>query len=88
MIKKIPFLADAPEILYSHPERFDGTEYPRRLRGEEIPLGARVVAVASTLDAITSNRPRRAAQITSICGGEIERWWGRQFDPPVVKVFR
>ncbi len=87
MIKKIPFLADAAEIIYSHCERYDGTGYPRGLRGEEIPLGARVVAVASALDAITSDRPYRAAQSLQYAREEIERWWGRQFDPEVVKVF-
>jgi len=87
MVKKIPFLADAAEIVYSHCERFDGTGYPRGLRGEEIPLGARVVAVTRTLDAITSNRPYRAAQSLQYAREEIESWWGRQFDPEVVKVF-
>jgi response regulator RpfG family c-di-GMP phosphodiesterase len=87
MIKKIPFLADAADIVYSHRERFDGTGYPRGLVGREIPLGARVVAVASTLDAITSDRPYRAAQSLQYAREEIESWWGRQFDPEVVKVF-
>jgi HD-GYP domain-containing protein (c-di-GMP phosphodiesterase class II) len=87
MIKKVPFLAGAAEIVYSHRERFDGTGYPRGLKGEEIPLGARIVSVTSTLDAITSNRPHRAAQSLQYAREEIERWWGRQFDPEVVKVF-
>jgi response regulator RpfG family c-di-GMP phosphodiesterase len=87
MIKKIPFLADAAEIVYSHCERFDGTGYPRGLMGEEIPLGARVVAVTCTLDAITSDRPYRARQSLQQAREEIERCRGRQFDPEVVKVF-
>ena len=86
MIKKIPFLADAADIVHSHGERFDGTGYPRGLRGREIPLGARVVAVASTLDVITSGRPYRAPQSLQY-GREIGRWWGRQLDPEVVEVF-
>ena len=57
MLKKIPFLTEAAEIVYSHQELFDGTGYPRKLKGEEIPLGARIFAVADTLDAITSDRP-------------------------------
>ena len=87
MIKKIPFLADAADIVYSHGERFDGTGYPRGLRGREMPLGARVVAGASTLDVITSGRPYRAPQSLQYAREEIERWWGRQFDPEVVEVF-
>ena len=62
MLRKIPFLAEAADIVYSHQEKFDGTGYPRGLKGEQIPLGARIFAVADTLDAITSDRPYRAAQ--------------------------
>jgi putative nucleotidyltransferase with HDIG domain len=87
MLKKIPFLAEAAEIVYSHQERFDGTGYPRRLKGEEIPLGSRIFAVADTLDAITSDRPYRPAQSLQAAKEEIERWKDRQFDPEVVKVF-
>jgi len=87
MLKKIPFLAEAAEIVYSHQERFDGTGYPRQLKGEEIPLGSRIFAVADTLDAITSDRPYRPAQSLQAAKEEIERWKDRQFDPEVVKVF-
>ena len=57
------------------------------LKGEEIPLGARIFSVADTLDAITSDRPYRAAQSVAAAREEIERWSGRQFDPEVVEVF-
>jgi cyclic di-GMP phosphodiesterase len=87
MLRKIPFLAEAAEIVYSHQERFDGTGYPRGLKSEEIPLGARLFSVADTLDAITSNRPYRPAQTVTAAIEEIVRWSGRQFDPEVVKVF-
>ena len=87
MVKKIPYLADAAEIVYSHQERYDGTGYPRGLKGDEIPLGARIFSVADTLDAITSNRPYRAAQSDSAAREEIKRWSGRQFDPEVVQTF-
>src|SRR5438874_3819306 len=60
MLRKIPFLSEASEIVYTHQERYDGSGYPRGLRGNEIPLGARIFAVADTLDAITSDRPYRA----------------------------
>jgi putative nucleotidyltransferase with HDIG domain len=88
MVKKIPFLVDAAEIVYSHQERFDGTGYPRGLKGEEIPLGARIFAVADTLDAITSDRVYRPAQTLQAAREEIAKWSGRQFDPDVVRVFR
>jgi len=87
MLKKIPFLTEAAEIVYSHQERFDGTGYPRGLKAEEIPLGARLFSVADTLDAITSDRPYRPAQTVAAAREEIRRWSGRQFDPEVVKTF-
>ena len=87
MVSKIPFLADAAEIVYAHQERWDGTGYPRGLKGEEIPLGARIFAIADTLDAMTSDRPYRAAQSYQAAREEIERWAGRQFDPAIVVVF-
>ncbi len=87
MVCKIPFLADAAEIVYAHQERWDGTGYPRGLKGEEIPLGARIFSIADTLDAITSDRPYRAAQSYQAARDEIEQWSGRQFDPVIVRVF-
>jgi putative nucleotidyltransferase with HDIG domain len=87
MVCKIPFLTDAAEIVYAHQERWDGTGYPRGLKGEEIPLGARIFAIADTLDAMTSDRPYRAAQSYQAAREEIERWSGRQFDPAIVAVF-
>jgi len=87
IVKKIPFLAEAADIVYSHQERFDGTGYPRGLKGEQIPLGARIFSVADTFDAITSDRPYRLAQSDQAAREEIAKWAGRQFDPEVVKVF-
>lgn len=87
MLKKIPFLADAAEIVHAHQEHWDGNGYPRGLKGEEIPLGARIFAVADTFDAITSNRPYRAAQSVEAARTEIAAWAGRQFDPLIVGVF-
>ncbi len=87
IVKKIPFLNEAADIVYSHQERFDGTGYPRGLKGEQIPLGARIFSVADTLDAITSDRIYRAAQTLPAAKEEIKRWAGRQFDPEVVSVF-
>src|SRR5437016_5991729 len=87
IFKKMPFLVEAAEIVYCHQERFDGAGYPRGLKGEQIPLGARMFSLADTLDAITSNRPYRAAQTVEAAREEIERWAGRQFDPEIVRTF-
>ncbi len=87
MLRKIPFLAEAAEIVYAHQEHWDGNGYPRGLKGEQIPIGARIFAVADTLDAITSDRPYRAAQPVGAAREEIRRWSGRQFDPSVVHIF-
>ena len=87
MLKKIPFLKDVAEIVYAHQEHFDGSGYPRKLKGEQIPLGARLVAVGNALDAMTSDRPYRAAQSVDAAREEIRRWAGRQFDPDVVRTF-
>jgi putative nucleotidyltransferase with HDIG domain len=87
IVKKIPFLVEACEIVYSHQERYDGTGYPRGLKGEEIPLGARIFSVADTLDAMTVDRVYRPAQSYRAAREEIVRWSGRQFDPDVVKAF-
>jgi len=87
IISRIPFLAEASEIVYSHQERYDGLGYPRGLKGEEIPLGARIFSIADTLDAMTSDRPYRPAQSFAAARKEIEAWAGRQFDPDIVKVF-
>ena len=87
MVRKIPFLQEASEIVYAHQESFDGSGYPRGLRGEQIPLGARIFAIADTLDAITSNRPYRTGASFEDARKEIARCAGRQFDPEIVDVF-
>jgi putative nucleotidyltransferase with HDIG domain len=87
MLRKIPFLAEAAEIVFSHQEHFDGTGYPGGLRGSEIPIGSRIFAAADTLDAITSDRPYRKARSFDAAREEILRCSGTQFDPAVVEVF-
>jgi putative nucleotidyltransferase with HDIG domain len=87
LVQKIPVLKEAAEIVYSHQERFDGTGYPRGLKGEEIPLGARIFSVADTFDAITSDRAYRPKQTPQAARVEIQRCSGSQFDPEVVGVF-
>src|SRR5246127_1639473 len=87
VLQKIPFLQEASEIVYAHQEKFDGSGYPRGLKGEEIPLGARIFSIADTLDAITSDRPYRKARSFHAARGEIKRCSGTQFDPRVVEVY-
>jgi putative nucleotidyltransferase with HDIG domain len=87
MVTRIPFLREAAEIVLSHQEYYDGTGYPRGLRGDEIPLGARIFAVADALDAMISDRPYRNALPISHAREEIQRCSGTQFDPRVVEVF-
>lgn len=87
MLIKIPFLREAAEIVLTHQEFYDGTGYPRGLKGEAIPLGARIFAVADALDAMISDRPYRSALPIQHARQEIERCSGTQFDPVVVKAF-
>ena len=87
MLIRIPFLRDAAEIVLAHQEFFDGTGYPRGLRGEQIPLGARIFTIADSLDAMISDRPYRRALPIAHAREEIRRCAGTQFDPKVVDVF-
>lgn len=87
VVKDIPFLADTAEIILMHHERYDGGGYPRSLKGEEILLGARIFAVADTLDAITSDRPYRRASSFESARETIRRLSSSQFDPQVVEAF-
>jgi putative nucleotidyltransferase with HDIG domain len=87
MLTRIPFLRDAAEIVLAHQEFFDGTGYPRSLRGEQIPLGSRIFSIADALDAMLSDRPYRKALPMSHAREEIRRCAGTQFDPKIVEVF-
>jgi response regulator RpfG family c-di-GMP phosphodiesterase len=87
IVADIPYLRPAAEIILSHQERYDGSGYPRKLKGCEIPLGARIFAVADTFDAIVSDRPYRKGQSFEVAATEIKRCGGSQFDPAVVEVF-
>jgi len=86
-MSRIAFLSVAALIVRTHQEYFDGTGYPQGLIGEEIPMGARIFAVADTLDAIMSDRPYRRGRPYSAARAEIQREAGKQFDPAVVDVF-
>jgi len=87
MVRQISFLSGAAQILLAHQEFYDGTGYPHGLSGKEIPLGARIFAVADTLDAMISDRPYRAALPFQKAREEIVRCSGSQFDPKVVQTF-
>jgi cyclic di-GMP phosphodiesterase len=88
MLNGVAFLrGDAIQVVRSHHERWDGTGYPDEMMGEEIPLGARIFAVADTLDAMTSDRPYRRALSWEQAVAEIQLQSGKQFDPTVVAAF-
>jgi HD-GYP domain-containing protein (c-di-GMP phosphodiesterase class II) len=87
IIAPIAFLTGAVELIRHHHERFDGTGYPDGLRAEEIPLAARIFAVADSFDAMTSDRPYRGAMQVDRALAEIDGGAGTQFDPDVVRVF-
>ena len=82
-----PELREESKVVYSHHESYDGRGYPQGLAGDEIPLGARIFAIVDTFDAMTSDRPYRAAQSVDAARAEIEWVSGKQFDPELVDVF-
>ncbi len=83
----IEFLGEAKEVVRHHHERFDGRGYPDGLQGEAIPIAARVFAVADALDALTTDRPYRAAASFAEAREEIRRGSGTQFDPAIVAAY-
>ncbi|PYT77453.1 MAG: two-component system response regulator [Acidobacteria bacterium] len=87
LVQRIPFLASAAEIVLSHHERWDGSGYPQGLKGADIPFGARIFAVADTLDAMTSDRPYRSALSFEEAQEEIRRGSGSRYDSNVVSAF-
>lgn len=87
ILNGVEALRPASEIVLAHHEKFDGSGYPRGLKGEAIPLGARIFSVVDTLDAITSDRPYQAGKRYEAARAEIVRNTGHQFDPRVVEGF-
>lgn len=87
MLREKQYLAGAAEVVRAHHERFDGRGYPRGLSGEDIPIGARVVAVVDTYDAIVSARPYKKALAKEEAIQELVKNSGSQFDPRVVRAF-
>jgi len=84
--KRVGFLMNAYPIVYHHHERWDGRGYPDGLKGEKIPLGARIVSVVDAFDAITSDRPYRRAMPAEAAIEILKDGAGRQWDPSVVEV--
>ena len=87
MLSPIPYLKHSLDIPYCHHERWDGSGYPRGLKGETIPLSARMFAVVDVFDALTSDRPYRTAWNGEKARTYIQEQAGKQFDPQIVKVF-
>jgi len=87
ILRDLEHLREAREVVLHHQEHFDGMGYPQRLARGDIPFGARIFAVADTLDAITSDRPYRHAASFAAAQAEIARVSGTQFDPAVVGAF-
>jgi putative nucleotidyltransferase with HDIG domain len=87
MLYPIEYLRPALDIPYYHHERWDGTGYPKQLKGEEIPIAARIFAVADVWDALISERPYKKAWKPEDAYTEIALQKGRQFDPQVVDIF-
>ena len=87
LLQRVDYLRAASDVVLQHQERWDGTGYPARLRGEDIVEGARIFHVVDTLDAITSERPYRKAKPFAAARAEIVRCSGTQFDPRVVEAF-
>ena len=87
IIRPIQFMHDIiPLILYHH-ERWDGKGYPAGLKGEEIPIGARIIAISDVYQALTSNRPYRKAYSKKEAMNIIKKGAGTQFDPRIVDTF-
>ena len=87
MLSRVEYLKPALDIPYCHHEKWDGTGYPRSLKGEEIPLAARIFAVADVYDALTSDRPYRKAWTHEKAVEYLREQSGRHFDPRVVEAF-
>ncbi|MBI1811856.1 MAG: HD domain-containing protein, partial [Nitrospirae bacterium] len=87
ILSHIKQLKDVIPGMRGHHEKYDGTGYPDGLKDNEIPLAARIIAVADTFDAMTTDRPYRKARTADDAVDELKKHAGRQFDPLVVDAF-
>jgi response regulator RpfG family c-di-GMP phosphodiesterase len=88
ILRNIPFLRGAARIVSQHHERWDGSGYPKAMRGESIDIGARIFAVIDAFDAMISERIFRDSRTYEEARAEIEKHSGTQFDPLVVEAFK
>jgi putative nucleotidyltransferase with HDIG domain len=86
LLEPLALVGEAAEIVRAHHEHYDGTGYPRGLRGEDIPLGARIILVADAFDAMTTDRPYRRGRLPREALQALRAHAGRQFDPAVVQA--
>jgi HD-GYP domain-containing protein (c-di-GMP phosphodiesterase class II) len=87
ILQPFRFLGREAEAIKGHHERFDGKGYPQGLKGEEIPIAARIITVADAFDAMTSDRPYRSAMPIEVAAIEITKHAQAQFDPAVAEAF-
>ena len=87
ILSSVSGFANIAEHVLAHHERWDGRGYPKGLKGKEIPLEARIIAVAEAYDAMTTETPYRHALSKEEAIGELKHYAGTQFDPEIVRVF-
>lgn len=87
IIQEVPFLKDLVPLILHHHERYDGKGYPDGLKGDDIPIGARILTVADSFEAMTSNRPYRKSLPREVAISELVKNKGTQFDPNIVDIF-
>jgi response regulator RpfG family c-di-GMP phosphodiesterase len=87
IVEGVDFFKDKVSMIRNHHEHFDGNGYPDGLKGEAIPLGARIIAVPDAFDAMTSMRPHREAMALEEVLSEMEKCKGKQFDPEILNIF-
>ncbi len=87
IVEHVPGLEGVAKAIFHHHERFDGLGYPGGLEGEAIPLASKLIAVADTVDALTTDRPYRQASTLELALQELDRCKGTQFDPAVVEAY-
>ena len=86
-VNKIHKLEKVAEIIYAHQEKYDGSGYPEGLKGDNIPLGARILSIADTYDAITNLRLHKKSGDHQEAVEELERLSGKHYDPAIVEIF-
>ena len=87
IVRDVPFLRDLYKMILYHHEHYDGNGYPDGLRGEQIPLGARILHVADAFEAMTSNRPYRTSLGRTEAIRRLRQESGKQFDPSIIAAF-